>query len=122
MCLRELHKTIPEKYDGVTTGYKVFGYNISGKLCPADRVDLRFKGYPINKWIKDTEEYELLTDEKQPYQTGFHIFLDRESAYSYCNDDEKVCTVEFRNPTAWGTQGYFRMNVVVAREMKILGN
>jgi hypothetical protein len=72
---------------------------------------------PIGKWVRDPNDYKLYAHDGQQYQTGFHIWKNKESAIEFeksmrnCHPrNRRVIEVEFQDVVAegldvWGTVG-----------------
>jgi|GEM_PF-6504723 len=70
---------------------------------------------PMGKWVKDESVEQIVNGSKGfSYQTGFHIYAEKDAAVADGNDCVRV---QFRKVVATGTWSGDR--VIVAREIKI---
>jgi hypothetical protein len=73
MCLSKVDKEIKNH----RVGYKVF---LRDKITRKLKTPWMSKYYPIKKWICDNSE-EYIRSYEETYQSGFHYYLDKESAF-----------------------------------------
>lgn len=120
MCLENLD---PEFNITEGEGWKVFMPDENGKLYnlgylhDVDKKDFFHYLYDTNTWISDPREYILPA---ALYQTGFHLFLNKEDAEAACGNDCCLRKVKFRNVTAKGTQVIFHKNALEFRDVPAL--
>lgn len=134
MCLSKIDQ-VP--YGDSDIGYKVLHYR---KPCNRGRKCLSFPYQQVTKVLRigmtltDSETYTLLaypiTEKKQRYLTGYHIFTTLEAARTYSTyqlQDSVIVLVRYCNKVAsgyntaydrWGRQ--IDLPTVVARQMTLL--
>lgn len=120
MCLEQINSKHhpPKKYSENHIGYKVFAEHplkdgIYQPICW--NCSLHFE---LGKEYEDTNDITISPYlEETSYQSGFHIFEDKENAVAYSIGDP-VIEVEYNNVVAYGLEGL--APAVVARTMKLI--
>jgi len=125
MCLKAVDKK-RRRTPGI--GYKL-AQRRNGSYFSCDYRDKFGKvEYPLNKWITDDEDYEIVAKSNQRYRTGFHVFLSEERVRELvrrnnaCMDDLVVIKCKYTNVVASDTESDDQYGpVVVARKIMNLG-
>jgi len=133
MCLTTIDKNYNNAQFGV--GYKMFEVSESKEektLYSPSHIAPQTQ-YPINKWLRDKNEYDIYATFKKEYsvyETGFHIFVNKQDALdsvkSYLNSNPRhkyeVRLVFYRkivsigqNETLGGNHGL----TIVAKEINV---
>ena len=130
MCLETVSEKIPKH---IKYGYKTFVENPNGELSPECK-DF-YKPYKVGEWIEDTNPYDIWSNSKSYYKSGFHAFTNKKDAKKWNAVSHQnfigVYKVEIKDPVAYGKQfvGYKSHNLdfvrkygnaIVVRKMKIL--
>ena len=117
MCLITLSTTLPPE-DFIGIGYKV-GRIYRNRFITGDKqYQLNF-----NEWNTDISDFDLVTQDGNFYRAGFHVFEKLEDAQRYCQDEEVIVSVEYKQVVAMGKQrfsDYHFCNVSVARQIRVL--
>jgi len=129
MCLDTVSKVKPRHKKGF--GWKVFEVDSEGSLFPLyylfGNTTYHFtspmRPIEIGKTYKNRRKVLIpiyRTYFLKSYSSGFHVFKRRRDAENYSSRKgyQKVCKVEYKNPTSYGTQG--GREVIIAQQMKVL--
>jgi len=114
MCLTRLDK----KTYKCRVGYKIFDESIIGEKCFYSPYYPKYL-MKIGRTYIDRKNNFIWFDPKVRYETGFHFYLDKETALNWCyHPHQVVIKIKVKKVVATGYQG--KLRVGVAKEITLL--
>jgi hypothetical protein len=133
MCMKTVDFSFePNKSYGV--GYKSYPVDDNGRIIgTTSNYNSQDKPIARKKWLTAQRSrpgiqsgQHTVTDDpfssRKEYQSGFHIFLDKEAAEKYGGEYSEIVEVHYKDVVAFGTNRAHRefYPCIIARNMKVV--